>query len=260
MRFLWVNLQLDSLCRVSQARKDRLIEEALHTLPRGLDETYTRILSQIDSQEKHMKDLAFRCFMWVLYSKTALSTEELQHAVAITDTCKRREDIELDDIDVILEACANLFVLDGNIRPIHYSVQEFFTNPPAGVLQKSCLNQIGEPDFVHTRLASACLHYLQLDSLRSGPCQDEGKLYTRVVDAVPLSWYAAATFDYHLQLCENISEEVCHLIDTFLHQDSPLLASVVQLRRLSERYSAFSDFDPVNFPITASTVLYATGL
>lgn len=200
--------------------------------------------------------------MWVLYSKTPLGTKELQHAVAITDTCKCQEDLELDDIDVILEACANLFVKDvyGYIRPIHYSVQEFFTNPPAGVLQKSCLRQIGEPDFVHTRLASACLHYLQLDSLRSGPCQDGGELRTRVWGAVPLSWYAAGAFDHHLQLCENISEEVYHLIDTFLHQESPLLASVVQLRRLSNRYTAYLEFDPVNFSVTASTVLYATRL
>ncbi|KAJ9664592.1 hypothetical protein H2201_005104 [Coniosporium apollinis] len=152
--FLWVKLQLESLCRISQARKDRLIEEALHTLPRGLDATYRRIIDQIDSQEGYMKDLALKCFMWVLYSKTPLRTQELRHALAISDTCKCREDLELDDIDVILDACANLFVEEYHgIRPIHYSVQEFFTNPPAGVLQKSCLKQIGEPDFVHTRLA-----------------------------------------------------------------------------------------------------------
>ncbi|KAJ9634654.1 hypothetical protein H2199_008939 [Coniosporium tulheliwenetii] len=147
--FLWVKLQLESLCRISQARKDRLIEEALHTLPRGLDATYRRIIDQIDSQEGYMKDLALKCFMWVLYSKTPLRTQELRHALAISDTCKCREDLELDDIDVILDACANLFVEEYHgIRPIHYSVQEFFTNPPAGVLQKSCLKQIGEPDFV----------------------------------------------------------------------------------------------------------------
>ncbi|KAI0603973.1 Ankyrin repeat protein [Pyrenophora tritici-repentis] len=33
--FLWVNLQLDSLCQASKAQKDTVVEAALEALPQG---------------------------------------------------------------------------------------------------------------------------------------------------------------------------------------------------------------------------------
>ncbi|KAF2022482.1 hypothetical protein EK21DRAFT_119716 [Setomelanomma holmii] len=53
--FLWVNLQLDSLCQASKAQKDQVVEDALETLPQGLPDTYVRILERIEDQSPYMR-------------------------------------------------------------------------------------------------------------------------------------------------------------------------------------------------------------
>ena len=156
---------------MSEARKDRLVEAALDDIPKGLNTTYTRMLRQIDNQEPYMRALALRCFAWVIHAKRPLSAPELQDAVATESPCRNREDLELDEVNVILKACANLIVEEDDIiRPIHYSVQEFFTNPGLGSLQGYSLEKIRESEFAHRILATSCLSYLQLDVLAEGPC------------------------------------------------------------------------------------------
>ena len=131
LRFIWVNLQLMNLCEVSESRKDREVEKALQILPTGLDATYFRSLEQIEKQKEYMRRLAFKTLRWVVYAQRPLATNELRHALAAEEEMDVKTDEELDNIDVILGACSHLLVEDGStypptVRPIHYSVQEFF--------------------------------------------------------------------------------------------------------------------------------------
>jgi ankyrin repeat protein len=251
------------LCRVSEAQKDRLIESALEDVPQGLNNTYKRILHQIDTQIPYMKALAFNSFAWVLCAKRPLRTGELQDALVTEEPLKSRQDLELDSVDVILKACANLLVEEhGIIRPIHYSVQEFLTNPPFGALQGSCLEKIQVPAFVRQKLALTCVFYFQLEVLHEGPCQRYYDLYFRLFKN-PLLWYAARFFDYHIRDLQDIPADVFQALETFLHQSALVLAAVLQIRKVQnpEDYRDITrNFDKVSYHVDASTILYSTHL
>ncbi len=198
-------------------QKDREVEKALDFLPLGLDATYIRALDQIDAQPRGLKSLALSCLMWVAYARRPLTTIELQHALATSELCSSAEDEELAPIDVVLGACANLLVIQRTseaigvakfqiIRPIHYSVQEFLTNPPEGILEAQRVNRIGDGLHAHVQLAMTCLSYLQ-SHIIEGPCPHIGLLEHRI-GTNPFAWYAARSFDHHIFHCGDLPSEL----------------------------------------------------
>ena len=243
---------------MSEARKDRLVEAALDDIPKGLNTTYTRMLRQIDNQEPYMRALALKCFARVIHAKRLLRREELQDAIATESPCRSREDLELDEVNVILKACANLIAEEnGFIRPIHYSVQEFFTNPGLGSLQGCCLENIREPNFAHRILATGCLLYLQLDVLTEGPCDNTYWLYRRL-KKYPFLWYAARFFDRHVLDLPDLPEEIFGLVTTLFNRDGPSLAAVLQMLAIQDPFDLDrinGDFTEVSFEVSASTIL-----
>jgi hypothetical protein len=88
------------------------VEGALDVLPSGLEATYARIIELIDGQRDYMRRLASKTLRWVMYAQRPLSTTELQHALATEQLCRPGSDPELDSIDVILGACANLIFVE----------------------------------------------------------------------------------------------------------------------------------------------------
>ena len=76
-----------------------------------------------------MRKLTNDALMWILYAERPLHPVELEHALATDRAYHRKAQIDPNQIEVILEACSNLVVVENNVvRPIHYSVQEFFTS------------------------------------------------------------------------------------------------------------------------------------
>ena len=259
-RFLWVNLQLENLCKESVARKDRLVEAALGSLPKDLNGTYIRIMERIECQTEHMKELALNCFMWVIYAKTPLDLRELQHALATNSSCKRREDLDVDEKSVILEACGNLLVEENYaIRPIHYSVQEFFTNPSSGLPRCPIQEKVSHSNSVHATLSGICLQYLQLGALHK-QCRDGDELISRM-DENPFILYAARCFDYHILQGRDLPEDVSKSLESLLSQDASFLAALLQARNVLRWYVIErEEFDPISFEVTTSTVIYGTQL
>ena len=248
------------------------MEKALEVLPSGLDATYIRILEQIDSQKDYMRTLAFNCFRWVLYAQRPLTTTELQHALATEELCEAGGDPELDSIAVILGACANLLAEEGHahleepvIRPIHYSVQEFFIRARTDKREVCDLDNVHNSCHVHTKLATTCMLHLQTNLLDQHPCSENLELFDRV-QSRPFLWYAARFFDYHLLRCGNFSEGLAKRITIFLHQSNSFLAAVLQLRAVQHRPGApqapdpFRDFDSHRCAVDMSTLVYATEL
>ncbi|RAR13708.1 ankyrin repeat-containing protein [Stemphylium lycopersici] len=198
------------LCRASKAQRDPVVEAELEALPQGLPDTYLRILERIEAQAPYMRDLALNCLTWITYARRPLSTQELQHALAINANCTDLRDISLDPPQVILEACGNLLEeASGAIRPIHYTVQEFFTPTVRGMPQHPMRTQLLDSGSVHQQLSSA----YQLERL-------------------------------------------------FQH-GSAYLAAILQIRILRDDYDYVSveqRFDEMDFPVTASTIMYSTSL
>jgi hypothetical protein len=256
---------LESLCQISEAGKDGQVEAALDTLPQGLDETYTRIVERIDDQPEHMKymkELAFNCLMWVLYAKRPLSTQELQYALATGRALQNQTDTDVDKVEVILEACGNLLIEENNaIRPVHYSVQEFFTKPPSKTSRRHIQESLADPEFVHTTLASVCLTYIQRGML-SQPCRSYNDLFHRTSRA-KFAWYAAQHFDYHVWQCKSLPSDILELVDGLLHEDGARFAAILQMRNLQDGFGIgqiYRDFDLVSSAVSASTIVYGTYL
>ncbi|KAG9558105.1 hypothetical protein KCU71_g10405, partial [Aureobasidium melanogenum] len=64
--FLWVNLQLQQLCRISRTENDQNVKKTLDQLPQGLMAMYTRMLNEIARGPEHARKVALECFRWIL--------------------------------------------------------------------------------------------------------------------------------------------------------------------------------------------------
>ncbi|KAG7285285.1 hypothetical protein NEMBOFW57_009907 [Staphylotrichum longicolle] len=78
--FLLAPLHMDEL---AQEATPGDIEVALQNLPRGLSDTYERAMLRIEGQGGGLRDLAKKVLSLVCHANRALSTAELQHAVAV---------------------------------------------------------------------------------------------------------------------------------------------------------------------------------
>ncbi|KAK8247870.1 hypothetical protein HDK77DRAFT_481329 [Phyllosticta capitalensis] len=110
--FLWAHLQLEAICRQKNAKD---ILKVLDSLPRGLDNTYGRIMEQIENQDEPQRKLASECLLWVLKSRRPLTIGELRVAVATHQTCKTLDDVleNFDDYSEteFLDASCNLLTI-----------------------------------------------------------------------------------------------------------------------------------------------------
>ncbi|OCK94501.1 uncharacterized protein K441DRAFT_636242, partial [Cenococcum geophilum 1.58] len=254
--FLWVNLQLESLCWSSRTKNDQQIEDALEKLPNGLDDTYDRLVHRIECQIPYMRDLAINSLMCVIYAKEPLEARTLQAALA-TAGDKSERDARDYPVEVILDACCGLleeanYDRLGTIRPIHFSVQEFFTDGLRGSIYGGTWDSIANPASAHQQLSRICLRYLQ-----TAPSK-----LLEVHYKYPFAGYAAQFFDYHLFEC-GAPDNILPLVDDVLSRDSAFLSSIFQLRKMRVHFRLFGGYtykNPGSFPLSAGGIIYATRL
>lgn len=215
---------MDSLCKVSKAQKDQLVEDALETLPQGLPDTYVRILERIKGQSPYMRELALNCLAWMIYARRPLRTQELQAALATNSKCKSQQDLHPDPLGVILEACGNMLEeANGAIRPIHYTVQEFLTTAAQGMSQSTIRTQLLDSSSMHTRLSLACLRYIRLLAFDK-PVRENRELLRRLYFNM-FAGYASQNFDYHILKCDEISPDTMEQLEELFQEESQYLAA-----------------------------------
>lgn len=274
-RFLWVNFQIDTLCEVSQSRSDRVVEKALHTMPRGLNATYARALGQIDAKTPYLKKVGYDALCWVVHAKRSLTDRELPYAI-LGDDCLEEDKIDPDTINMILEACANLLV---NIettfeerrtcvfQPTHFSVHEFLTKDQSKRLKRQ--GEQGEEvlgeSSANAYLASVCLSHLQRH-IKTGPCAMDQALFQRLWYS-PLLRYAACYFDQHIFDSGPLSAELFHQVSEFLARDGSFFSAILQIREFDYGHHSGSQRElpadklKLSRPIACITdIVYATRL
>ncbi|KAF2848266.1 ankyrin [Plenodomus tracheiphilus IPT5] len=262
--FLWVNLQLDSLCQASKVQRDQAVEEALKSLPHDLTDTYVRILDRIERQGTSMRDLALNCLAWTIYARRPLSTQELQHALAIESKCKAQQELQFNSTQVILEACGNLLEeANGRIRPIHHTVQEFFTATVQKTPQHPMQTQLLDSSSTHRQLGLACLAYI--DQMAFSAPAPESFILSYQLQANVLAGYACQSFDYHISNCDEPSVDVTDRLEKLFQQESRYLAAILQIKTLRDSndycYSNIRQrFNDMAFPVTPGTIMYSTSL
>ncbi|KAF1363445.1 hypothetical protein EJ07DRAFT_162716 [Lizonia empirigonia] len=121
--FLWVVLQIKSLCSMST---DKEIKEALTNLPVELPDIYTQVLQKVQEPDKiHQKKM----LELITAARRPLKLEEMQEATSVTpgDT-EWSVANRVNDVYLVLASCGCLLTLDEEeltVRLLHPSVEQF---------------------------------------------------------------------------------------------------------------------------------------
>ena len=234
-RFRWAVCQLDRLRRSFPAS----IRQALNELPRTLDETYERILLEIDEEKRVYTIRLFQC---LAFSRRPLRVRELAEILAIQfDTAIPRLNPSFrpgDSYEAILSACSTL-VTTGNLEPeelmelyipyddfddcdayiksllpvqfSHYSVKEFLTSERLAKSDKGDISQFYiSPEPAHTILAQSCISaLLEPDTIHTGIGDNQGYITNNEVinENYPLAKYAAANWFRHAW-CDGVASRI----------------------------------------------------
>jgi ankyrin repeat protein len=200
----------------------------LKELPETLDETYERILRDIN---KANWDLAHRLLQCLTVAVRPLRVAELAEVLAVDfgtaycgGTSKLNTDWRWEDQEgAFLSTCSSLIsVVDEYGRQVvqfsHYSVKEFLTSSriTGSSSDVSRFNILLEP--AHTILAKACLIVL----LRLGEVDEDN-----VQDKFPLARYAPEHWVDHARF-ENVSSHIREGMEDLFDSDKPYFAAWLQ--------------------------------
>lgn len=134
LRFLWVDLQMETLCRMRleidiKNAAQKLSTKTLHSL-------YAQIVNSITDDGPAASVVARRAFSWLLCSYEAHSPSSFLSAVTTAD----RDDVkEINDVSTLTHVCRGLVVVDAKmdvVRFMHSSLQEFLTTMDEFTLYK----------------------------------------------------------------------------------------------------------------------------
>jgi len=163
LRFRWVTCQLEALKRCFPSA----IRRALDHLPKGLDETYDRILKGIPEEKQEYAHCLLKC---VAVAIRPLRVEELADVLAVEFEAESFPQYHLDwrpenAEEEVLSVCSSLITIvdmDGSqvVRFSHFSVKEYLTSERLANTGE-CLSQYHILSHsAHTSIAKASLSVL----------------------------------------------------------------------------------------------------
>ncbi|KAF5637893.1 heterokaryon incompatibility protein het-E-1 [Fusarium sp. NRRL 52700] len=127
--FLWVALQLDSIC---SEMSDSAIREAIRNLPRDLTQTYERNLLKSSSSDS--KGYHITIFKLIVGAREPLTKEQLREAASVkTGQTIWSPQQHISNIQAVLRFCGCLVMVDeedDTVRFIHHSARSFCLNSP----------------------------------------------------------------------------------------------------------------------------------
>ncbi len=236
-RFRWVFCQLEVLRYCFPANLRHVLEE----LPKSLDETYKRILKQIDNANRAH---AYRLLQCLLVAIRPLRVEELAEVLTVDfnaggipklNTNWRWEDHE----EAVLSACSSLVsvIIDDDHRIVqfsHFSVKEFLTSDRLANSAAEELSHFYIPlEPAHVILAQTCLCVL----LNISGHAETQKSHSRLVK------YAAEYWVKHAQF-ENVESCMEDAMVFFFDTDKPHFSAWVEVHDVDDSWWA----DPVQDP------------
>jgi hypothetical protein len=172
-RFRWVFCQLEVLRYCFPNNLRRILEE----LPKSLDDTYKRILKEINNANQVH---AYRLLQCLTVASRPLRVEELAEVLAFDLSTGGIPKLNADwrwenQEEAVLSACSSLvsvIIKDGSrvVQFSHFSVKEFLTSDRLATCMEE--SQFYIPvEHSHTILAQACLGVLLCLDDRTDRCQ-----------------------------------------------------------------------------------------
>jgi hypothetical protein len=196
--FLWVALQIESLCAMET---DEGIRYALANLPKGLSETFRRIL---EKSQRPGSLSQRRILELLIVAQRPLTLEELRETLSVTpgDTSWRPDRL-LNNIHGTLACCGSLVIIDEEeltLRLIHHSVKQYllrdFRDPYNG--------RIIALD-AHKRMAEIIITYLSFSAFDSQvssfvlPEMQTGKVFNDILQSTSRSMGSLSTLALKLR-------------------------------------------------------------
>ncbi|KAL8991563.1 MAG: hypothetical protein Q9169_007837 [Polycauliona sp. 2 TL-2023] len=205
--FLWVVCQLDVLAR---CRSKSELQEALLSLPKGLDDTYARILKIIDDEGNHAQ--VFQILQLLVGSNEPVTI--CQAAETITIDLNKTPQVDLDRRLVDLEDAVSMWsslitlekreddtdVRDRVLRLAHFSIREYLLSTR---IQKSTVSHWAM-DAISTHLFIARLYiaYILFVEINADECTDQKWPYSQFCQDYPLIKVATSRWFKHLSIAE----------------------------------------------------------
>ncbi|RMZ80134.1 hypothetical protein DV736_g6675, partial [Chaetothyriales sp. CBS 134916] len=230
--FRWVHCQLQEL-KKSKSTQPKSIEAALLALPATLDDTYERMLNNINEDDR---SIALTLLRWLAYARSPPSLSELAEGSIVDPTDNSAAEGAMDtenrgNWEDALEILTGLVTTEGadeediddeaarsdttndstggltvthlspriekgtKVKLAHFSVKEYLES--TRILESNAGNFHLEPTREHGFLAQSCLVYLMHYSNSPRKTTTEQDL-----EAFPLLGYAAQSWFYHSSLQE----------------------------------------------------------
>jgi hypothetical protein len=249
-RFRWVFCQLEVLRLCFPANLRRTLEE----LPKSLDETYKRILNEINNANQVH---AYRLLQCLSVALRPLRVEELAEVLAFDLTAGRIPKLNADwrwedQEEAVLSACSSLVsvIIDDGSRVVqfsHFSVKEFLTSDRLA----SCMEEVAqfhipiEPS--NAILAQACLGVLLCLDDRTD--KDSAK-------NIPLYRYAAEHWVGHARV-GNVELQIKDTLDYFFDMDNPHFSALARIEHPQHLLRVCVDDEPTGVPRSAAPLYFA---
>ena len=128
--FLWASMMIASL---EEATSPLEIQQLLETMPRNLNESYAKVITNICGKPPRLRNLALRVLKWTCFAFRPLAWPELQAALAIDLEDEAFDAAKLPFQDVVFNLCSPLVRYhgpDNTYSLTHASVFEFLVDPP----------------------------------------------------------------------------------------------------------------------------------
>ena len=247
-RFRWVFCQLEVLRHCFPAN----LRSTLEALPKSLDETYKRILNEINNANRVHSYRLLQCLAVAL---RPLRVEELAEVLAFDLTTaglpKLNADWRWEDQEeAVLSACSSLVsvIIDHGSRVVqfsHFSVKEFLTSNRLA----SCMEEVSqfhipiEPS--HAILAQACLGVLL--------CLDDSTTKDSAW-RIPLYPYAVEYWVGHAQAAY-AELGIKDAMDYFFDMDNPHFSALVRIEH-GRDFLRVSEFEEPTGVLRPAAPLY----
>ncbi|KAF4626816.1 hypothetical protein G7Y89_g11339 [Cudoniella acicularis] len=212
--FQWINCQIDHLCKF---KTHNAIRDALKHLPKTLEDTYLRILQNIDEDST---EIVQRLLKWLVQGTRELTLAELASAIAINPAADK-EHFDPDDVmdpEDVIGYCGSLVTVssDQRVSLAHFTVKEFLvSNRIKNILSAY---YVGDEE-VHAELAQVCLTYLGYRDFDRPPFASTGDLTDFLVEFNFLE-YASKSWAKHAHQVSTSELEIHDSIERLFHSNS----------------------------------------
>src|SRR6266849_443595 len=253
-RFRWVACQIHNVLRCYSDD----IQAVLDDLPEDLDETYDRILRDIDNQKRKYAQRLFQC---LLVSIRPLRIEELAAILSVQfdATAPKKRSRPLDAKGLVLSTCSSLISIinqEGSevVQFAHFSVKEFLTSERLANAEERLSFYHFLPEPAHTLLVHASLSVLlQLDD----------KIDRDTITHYPLAPYAARHRVDHAQYGD-VSSRLYEVMERLFDPAQPHFAAWLWLydidRYWTERMPTTHPTQPEAGPLYYASLCGFVGL